>query len=117
MGAHALVWWVVLAALIVVLVLSLLQLRHAFRALKRIGGRVEAFAELPVVAALGRAERDAQRIADDLERAQPLAARVAAALAVIRQGPVSPEVKAAFGGLRRSVVATRDVLRLVRARL
>lgn|GEM_PF-2018452 len=117
MSAHALVWWVVLAAVVVVLALSVVQLAHAVGGLKQLGGRVEAYADLPVVAALGRAERDVQRLADALERVQPLTARAAAALEVIRRGPVPPEMKLAFRRTASGVALVRDALRLAREML
>ncbi len=117
MSAHALLWWVVLAAAIVLSVMSASQVARAIGGLKKLGMRVDGYADLPVVAAVNRAERDAQRLADDLERVQPLLARAAAAVEVIKRGPVPPEMKAAFRRMLSGAAALRDALHLAREML
>jgi hypothetical protein len=90
---QAAVLWTALVAVIVVLVLSVLALVRAMREIVRIKRRVDAFAELPVVASLAKAGDDAERIAAAVERIEPLVARAKDAVAVIREGPIPADVR------------------------
>lgn len=95
MSATTAVWWATLVALVVVLGLAAWRARQAIAEVRTIERRLGAFAQLPVVAALAKAERDVKRL-QALGDAFPLmAARAQHALATIRQGPVTPELRAA----------------------
>jgi hypothetical protein len=106
-SANAIVWWAALVAVVVVLALAGMQVARALRELKRIKTRVAGYAELPVFTALTRAEGDAQRLAGAIENVAPLIERAQAALAVIRRGPVPPELIAAAQRLRAEIAALR----------
>ncbi len=111
MSPAALVLWATLVALIVVLALAGLQVASALREIGRIATRVEEYADLPVVAALERAERDVGRIDSALAQLAPLLARARAAAAVICRGPIPPQLAAAFGRLWREFAAFRRAAR------
>ena len=53
MTTHELVWWAILVALVVILALAAAQAARALRELKRMTSRVDGYADLPMVAALG----------------------------------------------------------------
>ena len=107
MSANAIVWWVSLVAVLVVLGLAAAQLMRALRELKRLKARVAGYADLPVLAALTRAEADAQRLQGAVEGVAPLVARAQDAVAIIRRGPVPPELIAAAKRLSAEVSALR----------
>jgi len=109
MSAHAIVWWASLVALIVVLGLAGAQALRALRELKRAQARVAGFGELPVFAALARAETNAQRLQGAVEAIAPLVARAEAAVAVIRRGPVPPELVTAAKRIGTELAALRAV--------
>ncbi|HZO92396.1 MAG TPA: hypothetical protein VFB22_01385 [Candidatus Baltobacteraceae bacterium] len=115
MSATALVWWIVLAGAVVLTAAIGTTLLRAFGTLKTIARRVDAYVELPVVAALGRADRDAARLTAAAASAEALIPRAKAALETIRRGPVSPELVAAYRGVRTAVMAARAAFRLIRA--
>lgn len=92
MSAAAIVLWIALVAFVAVLVLAGLQAARAVREVSRIKKRVDAYAELPLVAALQRAEQDAERLQHAIAVIDPLLARAQRAAATIRQGPIPPDV-------------------------
>jgi hypothetical protein len=104
---YALIWWSTLIALVVVLALATAQALRAWREIKRLGDRVEAFADLPVVAALERADADGRRIESAVAELPALLERAKAAVAVIRQGPLPVELVVAIVRLRTEIAAFR----------
>jgi hypothetical protein len=92
MSPVAAVLWTALVAVLAVLGLAVWQLVRAMREVMRIKRRVDSLAELPIVASLAKAGGDAERIAAATERIEPLLGRAQAAVAVIRQGPIPPDV-------------------------
>ncbi len=111
MSPHALIWWAIAIALVVVLALAGAQIARALRELNRVQSRVEAYADLPVVKALARAEADARRLEAALAQIAPLAERAKVALAVIRRGPLPPELGAGIRRIRDEIAAFRSVAR------
>ena len=109
MSANAIVWWATLVAVVVVLGLAGAQAAAALRELKRVKARVAAYAELPVVNQLENVEVNVQRIEDAVSGVAPLVERAEAAIAVIRRGPVPPELIAAAQRLRAEIGALRTV--------
>jgi hypothetical protein len=108
---HELVWWATLVALAVVLALAAMQAARALREFKRVTARVEGYADLPVVKALERAERDGQRIVAALAQFDTLVARARLAIAVIGRGPIPPEIRRAVACVRAEIVAFRRFAR------
>jgi len=106
-SATAAVWWVTLAASIVILVLIVVQLARIAHELGRIERRINGYADLPVVAALVRAEASATRIEAAVARIEPLWARARAAVEVIKRGPLPREIVVAYARIRAEVVAFR----------
>jgi len=92
MSAGAIVLWVALGAFVVVLVLAGLQVARATREVLRIKQRVDAYAELPLMASLERAGQDAARLEQTIAGIDPLLTRAKRAVAIIRQGPIPPDV-------------------------
>jgi hypothetical protein len=86
-------------ALVVVFVLAAIQAAAAVREVRRVQRRVGEYANLPVLAPVRDAKKNATRLEVALGRIDPLMARADIALAQIRQGPVPPE----------SIVAARRV--------
>ena len=111
MHPTTIVWWASLAALVIVLVLAGMQILRALREVKRLGTRIAAFEDLPVMAAIRKAEVDLGRLEHALEQVEPLLARAAAAIAIIRRGPFPPELRAAFRRFRADIVAFRTAAR------
>ena len=107
MSAHAIVWWATLIALVAVLALTGAQVARAWRELKRLKERVAGYAELPVMTALENAETGMHRLERAADNVAPLIDRAHAALAVIRRGPVPPELIAAVQRIRAEIVALR----------
>ncbi|MEA2787162.1 MAG: hypothetical protein QOF71_3266 [Candidatus Eremiobacteraeota bacterium] len=107
MSAQAIVWWATVIALVAVLALAGVQAARALRELNRVKTRVAAFNDLPVMKALGNVEADVQRIEGAAGTVAPLLDRVQTALAVIRKGPIAPELIAAAQRLRTEIVALR----------
>ena len=107
MSVNAIVWWVILVALVVVLALAGAQAGRALRELNRVKARTAGYGELPVMRALAHVELDVRRIEGAAAEIAPLLERVQVALAIIRRGPIPPELIAAVRGLRASVVALR----------
>jgi hypothetical protein len=91
-AATTIVWVVTLVALIVVLGFAVGRIMRMIREIKRIAQRIETYAELPVVGALEKAGADAERLALAIEEMEPLIVRARRAVAVIRRGPIPPEV-------------------------
>jgi hypothetical protein len=108
---HALVWWAVLAALLVVLAMTGAQLLRALRELERAGDRAAAFADLPVLRKLQRAEDDVRRIEAAVDAVPGLVARAQAAVAAIRRGPIPPELPAAIRSVRAEIAAFKRFAR------
>jgi hypothetical protein len=108
---EAFVLWTSLAAVLVVLALAARALVSALRELWRMTERIDGYAELPIVAALHRAEADVRRIDAALSALASLLARARAAAAVIRRGPIPPQIVAAFVRLRREYAAFRRFAR------
>lgn len=111
MSANAIVWWASLLAVVVVLALAGAQLARALRELNRVKARVAAYGELPIFKALERAETDAQRLTGAMEQIEPLMARAQAALAVIKRGPIPPELITAAKRVATEITALRHVAR------
>ena len=107
MSAHAALLWATVAIAAVFLVLGLLQLGAALRALGRLGDRVEGYGDLPVLHAAAQAEADVARIGAAAERIEPLLARAAAAIAIIRKGPFPEEAVRAYVRVRAELAAFR----------
>jgi hypothetical protein len=106
-STNAIVWWATLVALIVVLGLAGVQAARALRELNRLKERAASYEDLPVLKALANAEARIQRLQDVADEAAPLVERAQAALAVIRRGPVPPDLIAAAERLRAEIVALR----------
>ena len=107
MSPYALIWWATLIAAAIVLVLTAAQALRAWREIERIGDRVAAYADLPVVAALERAAVDGRRIDTAIAELPALLERGQAAIAVIRKGPLPPELVGAIVRVRAEVAAFR----------
>ncbi len=107
MSLTAAVWWTIGAAWLVVAVLIALQVIRLVRELVRALDRAAGYADLPVFAALERAEANAARIEAAVGQLDPLAARARSALATIKRGPFPPEVIAAYVWLRKELAAYR----------
>jgi hypothetical protein len=103
----AAIWWGSLAAVVVVLVLIGLQLTRIVGQLGRIERRVIAYDDLPLVAALRRAETSGARIEAAVAQVEPLIARAASAVEIIKRGPLPPEVIVAYRRLRAEIAAFR----------
>jgi hypothetical protein len=110
-SANAIVWWASLLAVIVVLALAGAQLARALRELNRAKARVAGYGELPIFKSLERAETDAQRLTGAIEQIEPLIARAHAAVAVIKRGPIPPELIAAAKRVAAEITALRNVTR------
>jgi len=108
MSANAIVSWAFVVAVVVVLALAGAQAMRALREVNRLKTRVAAYAELPLFAALERAETDAQRLGTAVEAVAPLLARAEAAVAIIRRGPVPPELVTAAKRLFAEVRGLRS---------
>ena len=108
MSAQAIVWWASVIALVAVLALAGAQAARALRELNRVKARVAAFGDLPVMQALANAEADVRRIEGAAAGVAPLLDRVQTALAVIRKGPIPPELIAAAQRVRTAIVALRS---------
>ena len=107
MSAHAIVWIVIAVALVVVLAMTAAQALRAVREMNRMNARLDAYGDLPVVRKLARAEDDIRRIEAAAAQVAPLAARAEAAIAVVRRGPLPPEVLRAFRRLAAELAAFR----------
>ncbi|HYZ17446.1 MAG TPA: hypothetical protein VE591_13640 [Candidatus Acidoferrum sp.] len=105
MSPRAIVWLIIAIAVIVVLVLTAMQALRAAREAQRLKRRVKEFQKLPLLAALATFEQDASRLRTTTTRAEPLVARALVAIAVIRRGPVPPEVVAAYRRARTALSA------------
>jgi len=105
MTAAAWVWLVTAVALVIVLVLAAIQAAVAVREVRRLQRRVGEYGNLPVLAPVRDAKKNATRLESALGRIDPLMARAEIALAQIRRGPVPPE----------SIVAARRVWAALRA--
>jgi hypothetical protein len=106
----AAIWWACLAAVVVVLVLIGLQLARIVGQLGRIERRVAAYDELPLVAALRRAEISGARIEAAVAEVEPLIARAASAVEIIKRGPLPREVIVVYRRLRAEIAAFRLAL-------
>jgi hypothetical protein len=103
----AAIWWASLAAFIIVLVLIGLQLSRVARELRRIERRIAGYADLPVVAAIARAEASGVRIEAAVAQIEPLVARGRAAVEAIKRGPLPREFVAAYARVRAEIAAFR----------
>jgi hypothetical protein len=106
---NAAIWWTVLAAAVVVFVCIVVQVVRTLLALRHIADRVSAYAELPVVAAMNRAETNAARIDAAVAQIDPLLVRARTAVEVIKRGPLPREVVVAYGRVRAEIAAFRAV--------
>jgi hypothetical protein len=93
--------------LVVVLAVAGVLILSAFRELKRLGARAQAYADLPVMHAAARAEADVARIQAAVEQVEPLLIRLLAALEVIRRGPFPPQFFEAIRRVRAELAAFR----------
>ena len=107
MTATAAVWWTSLAGCVVVLVLIVVQLARMVRTLGRIERRISAYADLPVVAAMARAEAAAARLEAAAAQIEPLTLRALAAIEAIKRGPLPREVVVAYVRVRAEIAAFR----------
>ncbi len=107
MSPYALAWWTILAAAVVVLIMVTLQAVRAWREIKRLNARIEAMSDLPVVIALARGAADARRIDAAIAEFPTLLERAKVATAVIRRGPLPPELFVAIARLRAEIAAFR----------
>jgi hypothetical protein len=110
-SANAIVWWATLVAMVVVLALAGAQAARALREVKRIKTRVEGYGDLPVLKALANVEADMLRLESAVGGVAPLVERVHAAVALIRRGPVPPELIAAAKRLVAEIAALRSFAR------
>jgi hypothetical protein len=106
-SANAIVWWATLIALVLVLALTGVQVARALRELNRVKARVAGYGDLPVMKALARVESDMQRLQGAGDNVAPYIERAQTAIAVIRRGPIPPELIAAAKRLRTEIVALR----------
>jgi len=97
------VWWATIVALLVVLALAAVQLVRALRELKRVNARLDEYAELPVLKALERTQRRIAALEPAFAQVAPLLRRATAALAIIRKGPIPPEIIDAVLRIRREI--------------
>lgn len=111
MSAHAIVWLLIGVALVIVLALSGAQVARALREMHRLSGRVDAFADMPVLKKLDRAQSDFRRIEAAAAQATPLAERAQAAVTVIRRGPIPPELIDAVRFIRAEIAEFRRFAR------
>ncbi len=107
MSANALVWWVTLLATAIVLAMAGAQVARALRELTRLKERVAGYAELPLFAAVERAEMSAHRLERVSDQFAPLVARAQTALAIIRRGPIPPELITAAKRVGAEIAALR----------
>ena len=110
MSSRAIIWLLVAVALAVLLVLAALQARRALADLKRAQARVDALERQPVFAALAGAEANARRLEAAAAQIAPLVARSQSALAVIRRGPVPPDLPPALALVRIQLAELRRYL-------
>jgi hypothetical protein len=108
-SATAIVWLVIAIAWIAVLTLIAVQALRAVREAKRLQHRVVGYTDLPVIAAVQGAAANVQRLERTAADAEPLLLRAQEAIAVIRRGPLPPEVVEAFFRIRDEVAAFRRV--------
>jgi hypothetical protein len=106
-SAHALVWWAILAGAVVVAGLIIAQLLRTYREVTRLGSRVDAYGDLPVVRALERAEADGRRIESAVDQLPALIERGTIAVATIRRGPFPIELAQAIGRVRAEIAEFR----------
>ncbi|HEV3088836.1 MAG TPA: hypothetical protein VGX96_16610 [Candidatus Elarobacter sp.] len=107
MSPHRIFWWVTIVALVVILALAGAQAARAIRELKRATVRVDEFADLPMLKALERTEARLRSLEAAFGQLEPLAGRALAAIAIIRKGPIPPELIGAFVRLRTEIAAFR----------
>jgi hypothetical protein len=105
------VWWVTIVALLVILALAGMRLARALRELKRVNARLDDYADLPVLKALERTERRLAALEPAFAQIAPLVGRAVIALAIIRKGPVPPEMIAAILRIRSELAAFRSFAR------
>jgi hypothetical protein len=91
-SVSAAAWWTILGIVVAVAIIAGVLLARAGREVLRIRKRLEAYADLPIVAAVAQAEVDAGRLEVALVQIEPLIARAEAALSALRRGPIPPEV-------------------------
>ncbi len=107
MSAPAIVWTLTAVGFVVLLALAGRQLLRALGDAKRAASRVSAYRDLPLVAALTRAQSDAVRLGASLEAVEPLLVRAQTATATIRRGPLPPDLVAAVVRVRDEIAAFR----------
>jgi hypothetical protein len=108
MSAHAVVWLLIGIALVIVLAMTGAQVVRALREVGRLGDRVDAFADLPVLKKLDRVEADVGRIEAAIAQVGPLVERTQAAIAVIRRGPIPPQLIDAIRRVRTEIADFRS---------
>ena len=107
MSPDRIVWWVTIVALVVILAFAGLQLMRAVRELKRVTTRLDELADLPVLKALERTQRRLAALEPAFAQLAPLLGRATAALAIIRKGPIPPEMVAAVLRIRSELAEFR----------
>jgi hypothetical protein len=108
---RGLVVWATVVALVVLLAVVVAQLLRALREMKRVLSRVAALAEHPVFAALEKGEADLRRLEAAVAQIEPLLARALVAIAIIRKGPIPPELIAAGRRAGSGIAAVRSLAR------
>lgn len=107
MSPRAIVWIIIAVALAIVLIMVAVQALRAVCELKRFNRRLEDLGDLPIVQKLARAEDDVRRIEAAAASAAPLLARAQLALAVIKRGPLPPELVRAVRRIAAELAAFR----------
>jgi hypothetical protein len=102
-------WWAILAIVIIVAVAVLVLLGMSARQLLRIQRRLNAYATLPIVAAVERAQVNAVRIDTAVAQVAPLIARAETAMTQIGRGPVPPDVAAGLGAVTSELHELREL--------
>lgn len=110
MAATTIVWWVVLIALVVVLAFAAARVVRALREIMRIKRRVDGYTELPVFVALANAGANAERMTASFEEIPALLERAQRAAAVIRRGPIPPDVVAGVVRIGVEIQGLREVM-------
>jgi hypothetical protein len=109
LGLSSVAWWTILAIAIVVAVAVLVLLGISARHLLRIKRRLDAYATLPIVAAVARARVNAARIESALAQVEPLVARAEHAVTQIGRGPIPPDVAAGLGVVTTELNELREL--------
>jgi hypothetical protein len=108
---HAIVWWLILLAFVVILLLAGMQAARAVRELNRFNDRIDALADSPLASAAPRVEAALARIEAAVAQVEPLIERATVAIAIIRRGPLPPQVVTAIRRVAAELAAFRTAVR------